>query len=308
MKKWWIFVLAAAVACVGIGVIAKPSQETVTVETTRLQPQQLEQTVSCNGVVEAADSIGVFAPTACFLKEVSVRKGATVKAGQVLAKVDKEATRLAGLAEEPQAALALAAMSDTITAPEDGVIIRVDGIVGEPLEEGVPCVVLAPRSSLQVRVAIREKHLRTLREGMPVHVTGVGFSRKSYDGVLEEIASTASNDGGETVVEGVVSIASDQADDSLRLGLTAKAAVVVSSVKDGLVVPYEAVMEDEDKGEYVYVLRQGNAVRCPLKVKAELSEGLLLADTSLSGAELITQPELVTANGEAVAVLGKETA
>ncbi len=307
MKKWWIFALAAAVACVGIVAVSAGAEKTVLVETTHLEPQTVEQIVTCNGVVETADSVGVFVTTSCVMGEVTARKGAYVKAGQVLAHVDKEATRRAGLADQPQEALALAAMPDTLTAPEDGVVVRVEGHTGQTLEGGTPCVVMAPRSSLQVRIAIREKQLRNLREGMPVRVTGAGFAGKSYDGVLTEIANAANTEGTETVVEGVVSLQEGQTDDSLRLGLSAKAAVIISSLKDGLVVPYEAVREDEEGKEYVYVLQDGIATRYPLSVKSELTDGLLVADSSLAGAELITQPDLVPADGAAVLARGKET-
>lgn len=304
MKKWWIVLVAAAVACVGIGFVLRRPEETVTVRTTRLQPQTVEQTVSCAGIVEAANGTGVFAPTVCILKEVTAQEGKPVKAGDVLAVVDKETTRLAGLADSKAAALALAAMPDKLTAPEDGILVAVNGHTGQTLEEGTPCVVIAPRSSVQVRIAIREKDLRKLKEGMPVRVTGDGFSKKSYTGTLTEISSTAHTKGGETVVEGVVSLQSGQVDDSMRLGLTAKAAVITSSKEDGVVVPYEAVREDDNAKEYVYVLQDGVAVRRELKVAAELMDGLLLEDTSLAGATLITQPDLVPEEGAAVAVEG----
>lgn len=308
MKKWWIVVLAAAVACVGIGAVTSRPTEAVTVKTMRLEPRKVEQTETCSGAVEAADSVGVFVPTACVLREVAVNKGDTVKAGDVLAYVDKDATRNLGLVSGQKDSLLLAAMGDTLTAPQDGVVIRVDGQTGGTLEAKTPCVVLAPRSSLQVRIAIREKQLRTLKEGMAVRVTGAGFTGKSYDGILTEIASTARTVAGETVVEGVVALRPDQLDDSLRIGLTAKAAVVTSSTPEGIVVPYEAVREDEDNKEYVYVLQDGIAVRQTLDVKAEVADGLLLKDTALAGAEIILRPDLVPADGAAVIAHGKETA
>lgn len=191
MKKWWIVVLAAAVACVGIGAVTSRPTETVTVKTMHLTPRKVEQTETCTGAVEAADSVGVFVPTACVLREVTVQKGDTVKAGDVLALVDKDATRQLGLVSGQKDSLLLAAMGDTLTAPQDGVVIRVDGQTGGTLETKTPCVMLAPRTSFQVRIAIREKQLRTLKEGMAVKVTGAGFTGKSYDGTLTEISSTA---------------------------------------------------------------------------------------------------------------------
>lgn len=83
---------------------------------------------------------------------------------------------------------------------------------------------------------------------------------------------------------------------------------MTSSTPEGIVVPYEAVREDEDNKEYVYVLRDGIAVRQYLDVKAEVADGLLLKDAALAGAEIILRPDLVPADGAAVTAAGKETA
>ena len=50
----------------------------------------------------------------------------------------------------------------------------------------------------------------------------------------------------------------------------------------------------------MYVLENGIATRRMPKVETELAEGLLLADRALVGAVIVTQPDLVTADGVAV--------
>lgn len=300
MKKWWIVFAAGAVACSGIAVVlGRPAQVPV-VSTYTLQPAPVEQTVSCSGVIESAQSVGVYVETGCVLGEVSAQVGQAVQAGERLAAVDKEATRQAGLADNQAAALRLAAMPEELVAPQDGILVAVNGQEGQMLGEDVPCAVVAPLSSIQVRIAIREKDLPVLRVGMPVRLHGDGFEKSTYVGTLKDISSSARVNGTETVVEGVVELDEGQVDSSLRLGLTAKAAVVISAVEDGLVIPYEAVRTDEKGREYVYVLDNGVATRRVPKVKAELAEGLLLADRALVGAAIITQPDLVEADGMVV--------
>ncbi len=306
MKKWWLFFVAAAVAAGGIALVLGRPSPVVTVDTVRLQPRAVEQKITCTGVVEAAEKQSVSLDVACIIKEVLVEEGQTVEAGTPLVTVDKEASRLAGLAGNGSGALALAAMEDTITADEAGVVLAVNAKAGQPLEAGMPCVVVAPRSALQVRIAIKQKDLRTLEEGMPARVSGDGFRRGAYEGALTEISATAHTvSSGETVVEGVVSLDEGQVDDSLRLGLTAKAAVVVSADEAALVVPYAAVQEDDQGKEYVYVLERGCARRRELQVAEELPTGVLLADEALAGAEIIMDPESVTQDGMLVNVSGE---
>ena len=300
MKKWWLILVAGAVACSGIAlVLGRPAQVPV-VATYTLQPTSVEQTVSCSGVIESAKSTGVYAETVCVLGEVPVQAGQAVQAGERLATVDKEATQQAGLADNRVAALALAAMPEELVAPQDGILVAVNGQDGQVLGQDVPCAVVAPLLSIRARIAIREKDLPALRVGMPVRLSGDGFEKSTYTGTLTDISSSARVNGNETVVEGVVEFSEGQVDTSLRLGLTAKASVVISSVEDGLVIPYDAVRTDEKGREYVYVLENGIATRRMPKVETELAEGLLLADRALVGAVIVTQPDLVTADGVAV--------
>lgn len=307
MKKWWI-ILAAAAACVGLAFLLRRPEGPVSVKTLRLEPQSVEQTVSCTGVVESAKQQGITMDTSCVISEVLVKEGQSVEIGDPLVRVDKEATRQSGATTgTPREALALAAMQEEIVATEAGVVVSVEAKEGQLLKKGVPCVVLAPYSALQVRIAIKEKDLPVLEESMKARVSGDGFRKGGYEGILTDISSTAHTTGtGDTVVEGVVTLADGQADDSMRLGLTAKAAVVVSATDGALVVPYEAVREDEHGQEYVYVLEDGVAHRQELAVKEELAAGMLLADDDLAGAQIITQPELVSADGMAVRPAGEK--
>lgn len=305
MKKWWIWLVVVAVAVGGVGLFLGWPTTSVTVDTVRLQLQRVEQTVTCSGTVESVESTGVVLPLACVLERVCVETGQQVEKGAVVAVVDKEATRLL-LGSQPTALVALAALDEQLTAPATGIVVAVKGKAGETLEMGTPCVALAPRSSLQVRIAIREKDLPSLETGMRVRVTGDGFDRDSYSGTLSEISSTAGNTGTGAVVEGVVTLEAGQADASLRLGLTAKAAIVTAVSEEALVVPYEAVVSGSDGRDSVYVLEEGLARRREITAQAQLSEGLLLADDALEGATVILQPERITGDGMAVIATEQE--
>ena len=151
-----------------------------------------------------------------------------------------------------------------------------------------------------MRIAIREKDLRVLKTGMPVRVTGDGFQKDAYAGTLTEIASAARNGSGSgTVVEGVVTLKEGEIDHSLRLGLTAKAAIVTAVTDGGVVVPYEAVLTEEEQS-YVFVLEDGCARRRNIRVLEQLADGVLLADGDLSDARVIAQPGRIDRDGMAV--------
>lgn len=304
MKKWWIFVLVIAVAAAGAGVLLGWPEPAVTVDTVTLTPRQVELTVSCNGVVESAENTGVFASMPCVISRVSVTQGQRVKKGDVLAVVDKEATRTH--ATGAAAVMALAAMSEELVAPDDGIVVAVKANPGQLLELGTPCAVLALYSDLQVRISIREKDLPALQTGMAARITGDGFERDRYEGKLSDISSAARTSAGVgTVVEGIVTLQPEPMDRSLRLGLTAKATIVTSVIDNGLVIPYEAIFT-QGKQSYVYRLEEGCAQRQGIRIKAHLSEGALLTDGELNGAVIVAQPEKIDRDGQVVVAAGED--
>lgn len=297
MKKRWFWIAAAVVIAVGAGVWLRQPDAPPTVKTMVLTPTRVEQTVACSGVVEAADGVGVFAPVACRIREVRVAPGQRVSKGDVLAVVDKEATYVD--ASDMATQVVLAGMEEELTAPEDGIVTEVLAEVGETLALGTPCAVLVRPCDLQIRIAIREKDLRTLREGMRVRISGDGLEQSSYSGVLSEISCAASTSSSATVVAGVVTPDEGVADASFRLGLSAKAKVITSVTEAGYLVPYEAVLADED-GSYIYVLRDGVAYRYGVEGAAQVPSGLLLTDTELADATVVLDPEKVSGDGAAV--------
>ena len=297
VKKWWILLLILLVAALAVGWWMSRPQQPPTVQTTVLTPTQVEHTVSCNGVVEAADGVGVLAPVSCRIREVKVAVGQRVKKGDVLAVIDKAATL--SDAADIATQVTLAAMEEELVAPADGIIIETSAEVGKTLKLGTPCAVLVRPDDLRVRIAIREKDLRTLREGMQVRISGDGLEKASYSGVLTEISCAASTNSAATVVAGVVTPDKGVADASFRLGLTAKATVITSVTENGYLVPYEAVLADGD-GSYFYVLQDGVARMHRIDESTQVARGWLLTDEALRDATVILEPEKVVADGAEV--------
>ena len=297
VKKWWILILILLVVAVGVGWWMSRPQQPPTVQTTVLTPTQVEHTVSCNGVVEAADGVGVFTPVSCRIREVKVAVGQRVKKGDVLAVIDKTATL--SEAGDITTQVALAAMEEEIVSPADGIIIELSAEVGKTLKLGTPCAVLVRPDDLRVRIAIREKDLRTLREGMQVRISGDGLEKSSYSGLLTEISCAASTNSSATVVAGIVTPNEGAADASFRLGLTAKATVITSVTENGYLIPYEAVLADE-KGSYFYVLMDDIAQVYRIGEANQVTRGWLLTDEALHNATVILEPEKVGADGATV--------
>ncbi len=304
MKKWWILPIAAVVGVAAVGVRKNADSEPAAVRTTVLQTQRVEQTVTCNGAIEAGEITGVFSPQTCIAHEVLVSVGQRVKAGDTLITIDKEATKMLQLSgDRLTEALPLTAMGTAITSPTDGVVLSVEAVDGMMVETTEPCVTIAPISQLQVRVLIREKQLPSLEVGQAVRVSGAGFDKSVYRGQLTEIAGAAStSSGGEGIVEGVVRLDESEADESMRIGLSAKVKVVVSTVEDGLLIPYEAVVNSDGDESYVYFVQDGRTQRQAIDSLGEQTGGVLVDRMEWAGKTLILEPDKVSGDGVQVRV------
>lgn len=302
MKKWWILPIVVGVVAAAVSVRNSDTQPS-SVRATVLQTQRVEQTVSCNGAVEAGEITGVVAAQTCVVGEVLVEVGQRVKAGDPLITIDKEMTKRMQLSDDRLSeALTLTVMGEAITAPTDGIVLSVEAVDGAMVETTAPCVTIAATSDLQVRVLIREKQLPELEVGQTVRISGAGFDKEVYHGRLDEISSAASSSsGGEGIVEGVVTLDEGEADESMRIGLSAKVKVVVSAVDEGLLLPYEAIVQENGES-YVYFAEDGQAIRQTIEPQGEFAGGVLVSQTDWAGRTLVLEPDKVEGDGTAVRV------
>ena len=310
MKKRLIFPVIVGVAAIVFGAMKDGEKTSVTVEAAGLQAQTVEETVSCNGVIEAGETVLVYPPVNCVVQNVSVKVGQQVTAGESLIVIDKEATKRTQIGDDRMSdALELTAMAGSVTSPVDGIVLSVDAMDGTLLDAGVPCVTIAPRTGLQVRVMLREKLLPKLAVGQTVQISGAGFDKDMYCGTLSEISSAAaSNSGGESVVEGIVALDAGEVDASMRLGLSAKAKIVTSTREACVLIPYEAVAHTEDGQRYLYFAENGKAIYCPITPIEDLAEGVLVNGDAWVGRTLILEPEKVTGDGMSVHLNKREAA
>lgn len=304
MKKYVWLTMTTIAALIGVltaGNLAGGDPVEVSVLT--LETKTVEKTVSCSGKIEAAESKKVYTDVSCVAGEVLVEAGQKVEKGDVLFTVDVDATKqvLATLGGVSPDNVPDGEVRREVTAPVSGVITTLNAAEGEMTDSGKPCVVISPDDTLQVSVAIHERDIRDVQVGQSVKVSGVAFEKKSYTGTVKSIATTArqqiTGTSSATVVDAVVELAAEELDDSLRLGLTAKAQVVVSSSPDALVVPYAYVLEDEEGREYVYLYQNGRAVKRVIQTGDELAAGFQIVEGLQAGDRVIANPDAVPEDG-----------
>lgn len=284
--------------------MARPHTLSVPVHT--VEEQTVRYTAEYTGKVESAESKSVYTDTACIAGEVLVKTGQVVEKGDVLFTVDGEATRQVAATLGGYGDLGEVALPDTeeMVAPVRGIVSTLNVKAGEITSTDKPCVVISSGEALQVKISVPEKGLPRIFEGQAVSVSGVAFDKEVYGGSITDIASSArvqsASAGGETVVDVTVTLNPEDIDDSLRIGLSADTEILLEEAANTLVVPYEAVMQDDGGQEYVYLLQNGCAVKRAITTGRVMQEGFVVEEGLAAGEQVITAPERITEEGMAV--------
>jgi hypothetical protein len=153
-------------------------------------------------------------------------------------------------------------------------------------------------------VAVRESDINAVRIGQPAKLYGAAIGDGIYTAAVLEIADFARQVeiGGitETVVDVVLELdniaeATVNPYEFIRAGYTAEAVIGVGEPREMLLAPYSAIDQD-DRGEYVFVLAGNTVLRRDIITGMELAEGAELLAGVREGDELIVRPERYTEN------------
>lgn len=181
----------------------------------------------------------------------------------------------------------------TITAPCAGVVTEVKAVVGGA---GGTIATIEDQSSLEALLSVREYDINQLAVGQSVTLTS--GAKDVFHGAITWIAPKATvNESGEASYPVKVSV--DDATDALRLGMTAKAKVLLEEKKGVFSVPLDAVGTDETGQTVVYQKNTdeaGNVTFAPVPVTTGMETDLAVevsGDGLFEGMELrsLADPE-----------------
>ena len=221
-------------------------------------------------------------------------------------KVDEDAPRqvAATLGGQQLSALENTELPADITAPVRGIVTTLNVDEGDMTDNTKPSVVISSGEALQVKVGIPEKGLSHIYVGQDVSISGVAFDKGVYTGEVTAISPSArtqiSGTATETVVDATIAIDPEEVDESLRIGLSAKASITLEVAPHALVAPYEAVLQDEEGQEYVYLYEGGQAVKRVVTTGIASEEGFEIIEGLQSGDQIIATPEKIKESGTAV--------
>ncbi len=133
----------------------------------------------------------------------------------------------------------------TIKAPMDGVIIEINGNVGEIPEN--PFIVMDNSNSvsLEVLAQISESDIGKVKEGLTATFTSESYSDKKFTGKVSLVYPEATTDSGVTSYKVLLSV--DNKDGLLKTGMSMNVNIEVGTHKNVLYVPAAALINKNGK-------------------------------------------------------------
>jgi len=196
----------------------------------------------------------------------------------------------------------------TLTAAFDGVAISVEAKAGNRVQAGSELVVIADDRSLQVIARVNEVDSGELQVGQAVTITCLALPGQTFEGTIVSIGGAAvqeSGQNGSAVMKIPVSVQLKGDCSLLKLGYNVNLSIITMEMKDVLLVPIEAVVEDEDQ-KLVWVLKDGKLEERKIETQRgnELSE--IVISGLQEGEEVVKNPSESFVTGQKAIVAPEE--
>lgn len=194
----------------------------------------------------------------------------------------------------------------TLRAKTAGKVTALDATVGS--QPGATVATIQDTGSLKISISIAEYDIESVSVGLPVRIT-TDVTDETFTGTLSQISPTASG-GGASSSQFAAEVSVDGSPEALRIGTNASVEIILSSTEDVFTVPLDAIGQDENGRDVVYLQtgtdEAGDPVFAPVEVTVgetndyyaevsgdELTEGAVIraaADASAAVSQ-ITLPE-----------------
>lgn len=310
--------------------------EAVPVEVAAVAERRISASYSGTANLEVPADAQVVAKTGGVLLRVLVEEGDTVQAGQALAQIDPERTRLEVARaeatmrrlqanferskelferklvsadandqlryefESAKAAYDLARLElsyTTITAPISGVVAQRMAKPGNLIALNAPVYRIVDNSYLEAVLNVPEREMGTMKPGLPIRMMVDALSGQVFEGEVGRISPVVDSQTGTFRVVGVF-----RGQDKLRPGMFGRLNIVYDERDAALTVPRIALIEGSGESA-VFVVENGKAVRKVLQLGYINGEYAEVLGGIEAGEQVITQGRVAVREGAEVEIL-----
>jgi HlyD family secretion protein len=204
-------------------------------------------------------------------KEVSISQGEIAVAKAKLDDAQREWDRLkngSDPADIEAAKARVAAIQATldmakVIAPFSGPITDASGMVGDLVNNGADAFRIDDLSHLFIEVQIPEVDISLIKVGQKATITFDAVNNAEYSGTVKDVAHVGTEISGS--VNFKVTLELLKPDEHVLPGMTAAINILVSDIKDVLIVPNRAVRIVNDQ-HVVYILQNGTPVAVNIEI------------------------------------------
>ena len=197
----------------------------------------------------------------------------------------------------------------TITSPVDAIVLTRSVEPGSMAQPGHVLLSLAAQGGTRIDANVDEKNLRLLAAGMAARAVADAYPGQSFDAQLAYIAPAVDPQRG--TVEVRLAVPNPPA--FLRPDMTVSVELVGGMKKEALVLPSGALRDADREAPWVLVVRDGRAVRVPVKLglrgvgSVEITEGLKEGELVIPQTEKAIAGDRVRPGPVVAQVKGMET-
>ncbi|MGI6553079.1 MAG: efflux RND transporter periplasmic adaptor subunit [Bacillota bacterium] len=211
-------------------------------------------------------------------------------------------------AQKIQAELKLRELEEMLAQGEvrstgDGLLLQKNVEAGQYVSQGTGLFLVGALERLLIEADVAEGDSGHLEKGQAVEITGSSFGGKTFQGEVIRVAPVAKLLTGnpvQTVIPVEIAVTANPA---IKPGVTAEVKIITVDRPLALLVPYEAVFEDGEGREWVFVVKDGQAEKRPITTGAGNELYLEVLQGLEQGEQLVINPPDHLADGDRVRIL-----
>ncbi len=170
-----------------------------------------------------------------------------------------------------------------ITAPFSGVVIEKDAVMGELAKPEGKLFTIADLSTVWIEADVSEKDLGKLTIGSPATVSVSSFPDDSFKGKVSYVSSIFDKET--RTVKARIELPNP--DRKLRIDMFARAVIDLTSSREALILPQEAVLLVQGQST-VYVQTEGGFEARAVEVGEQLNKGVVITSGLKAGEQVVT--------------------
>ncbi|MBR5320826.1 MAG: HlyD family efflux transporter periplasmic adaptor subunit [Clostridia bacterium] len=252
-----------------------------TVQATYLKQTDYTEQISVSGKFENKNKTYIVMSYPLYIKDVYVQENNTVYAGQALFSIDKNImsamltaeydTQYVNTAEYNQLKnyitsdvniASLQALPDVFYSPCDGIVSALEISPKSLCMPNEQLVTIKPDNNVIARFSVSQYDFGKISVGDKVYVSSVAFPDKTYTGKISSNNAVVNKQitiTGEKVSIDIFAHI-DKPDDKIAEGLQVNGYINLDEKSDINIIDYSYIYQD-DIGQYVYILKNGKAVK-----------------------------------------------